>query len=257
MDRGTLRVSTRSWHGRIYNFWRQNAMFKRDNYTENLCHYVRVVLFWGPLSWFVHGRVTKHRIAPLVILVVLGMVTALVLGFIFAPMNTLTVLLFALLMGACFSGMGFTLYWADAHPDKVAKFGNNLWRVVSIPFRPVGWLFRKLQHEIGGLPAWAYVVGVLGLAPFLFAPIEYLKIWAFVLMIAVGALSVTGCMYLKERIQRWRRARKSRPTVEKDEGGLSVAWRFAVAKKHKICPLIEVERDSRGVNQPPAWDWDY
>src|SRR5271166_5287519 len=43
----------------MYNYWRTKARFKTVGYRENLCHYVRVVLFWAPLMWVRRGRIVK------------------------------------------------------------------------------------------------------------------------------------------------------------------------------------------------------
>lgn len=52
-DRGVLKISRHSWHGRVYLNWKDRAEFKNTSaYQENLCHYVRVVLFWAPINWF-------------------------------------------------------------------------------------------------------------------------------------------------------------------------------------------------------------
>ena len=51
-DRSTLVVSARSWHGRLYTWWRAQGGFKTIGYRENLCHYWRVVAIWAPLKFF-------------------------------------------------------------------------------------------------------------------------------------------------------------------------------------------------------------
>lgn len=55
-ERRTVAVSGKSWHGRLYRRWLRDFGWKwnpRNGLArqENLCHYVRVVLLWAPLSW--------------------------------------------------------------------------------------------------------------------------------------------------------------------------------------------------------------
>lgn len=59
--RKTLTVSSRSWHGRAYLYWRRHATYKEieRHPRENLCHYMRVVLIWAPLGWLARTHVKK------------------------------------------------------------------------------------------------------------------------------------------------------------------------------------------------------
>jgi len=57
-----MRISKSSWHARIYRWW---CWDKDDSGPEgvNLCKYVRVVLFYGPLRWLFTGEVRGFPVA--------------------------------------------------------------------------------------------------------------------------------------------------------------------------------------------------
>lgn len=62
-----MRISTRTWHGRVYRFWANHPENSRrwhlgnpERRQENLCHYVRVILLWAPLFWLAFTRPTRH-----------------------------------------------------------------------------------------------------------------------------------------------------------------------------------------------------
>jgi len=47
----TMTVSANSWHGKAYTYWQRNHRYKNAGpYRVNLCHYVRVVFVWAPLT---------------------------------------------------------------------------------------------------------------------------------------------------------------------------------------------------------------
>jgi hypothetical protein len=60
---GTLVVPQDAWHRKVYEYWYRRGHFKKTGYRENLCHYVRVLLFWAPLMWFWNGQ-ESHRVKP-------------------------------------------------------------------------------------------------------------------------------------------------------------------------------------------------
>lgn len=44
-------IDKTTWHYRIWEYWMRLSQTYKSNYQENLCHYVRVLLFWAPLLW--------------------------------------------------------------------------------------------------------------------------------------------------------------------------------------------------------------
>ena len=46
-----MTIKTESWHYKWYADWLANGGGNAPSYKENLCHYVRVLLFWAPATW--------------------------------------------------------------------------------------------------------------------------------------------------------------------------------------------------------------
>lgn len=46
-----MTIKTDSWHYRWYAYWLERGRGNKPHYQENLCHYVRVLLFWAPMTW--------------------------------------------------------------------------------------------------------------------------------------------------------------------------------------------------------------
>lgn len=44
-------VKKKTWHYKWYQYWLNNGRGIPEKYRENLCHYVRVLLFWAPVTW--------------------------------------------------------------------------------------------------------------------------------------------------------------------------------------------------------------
>lgn len=44
-------INKEAWHYRWYSYWLTHGRGNRSRYRENLCHYVRVLLFWAPATW--------------------------------------------------------------------------------------------------------------------------------------------------------------------------------------------------------------
>jgi len=51
VERGEFNPSPGSAHLKMYKWWRENAVLDDKGGRENFCHYWRVVVFWGPLTW--------------------------------------------------------------------------------------------------------------------------------------------------------------------------------------------------------------
>lgn len=47
-------IDTNAWHYRLYAWWEAH-IGNTPGYKENLCHYMRVVLFWAWATWFTQG----------------------------------------------------------------------------------------------------------------------------------------------------------------------------------------------------------
>lgn len=46
-----MKIKSGTWHARVYQWWLRHGRGNEPGYRENLCHYVRVLLFWAPMTW--------------------------------------------------------------------------------------------------------------------------------------------------------------------------------------------------------------
>lgn len=82
-DRGQIRVVDTSWHFQLYN-WYIKSHPLRAEYQENLCHYMRVILIWTPLHWFMRGNLI-YGIPPVWLALLTGIVGLIILGLNYFP----------------------------------------------------------------------------------------------------------------------------------------------------------------------------
>lgn len=259
VERGTLTVSTRSLHGKLYNFWRDHSEFKnaQSGYRENLCHYVRVVLFWAPVALFLHAHPKRLPfLRPAVIVGTVAALTGITFAILLNPGGTL--FLAAMIVGsaAVAFGLFFLAYYVDDHKMAIRTWFRNdgqgtrplkfVLRVLGAPFRGLAWLFDHIER-IGGYEPFGLDVPLGGIL-FFAAVIAGVTIGSFynimVLVIAVGVVVAfalfVGLVILLDWLREiWPASSRTRPV--KDENILKVGARFAVAKKGKICPFIEVQ----------------
>ena len=47
-----MSIDTSTWHYRVYAWWAWRVSYTGQ---ENLCHYMRVILFWSPATWLTHS----------------------------------------------------------------------------------------------------------------------------------------------------------------------------------------------------------
>lgn len=274
VERGTLVVSRNSWHGRLYHFWREHSEFKNGkDYRENLCHYVRVVVFWAPIAYFLHSKPKAlFGVRPAVVLAGAAALATIVTAFLLEPGGSLKVLLIALGILTGIGGTFFGVYQLDEHKDDIRLWWNNEGRgvrsitrianVISAPFRFLGWVVTRVvdagswcpfEHAkrrpfnqwydipIGGILFRVVTsVGIILGSVFVtywVAGVVAIAIAAIALLMGIGVLWQD---YIKDWLDsRARSGVVTRPV--KDEGLLKVGARFAVAKKGKICPFIEVQ----------------
>ena len=66
-----MEINRSSWHARIYGWWHFDK-YNAHPTGVNLCKYVRVVLFYGPLRWLFTGKVGTFPVALVIVLFMLG-----------------------------------------------------------------------------------------------------------------------------------------------------------------------------------------
>lgn len=268
-QRETWYIDPASWHGRLYSFWKQHAALKAgSHYRENLCHYVRVILFWAPLAWINFGRPFSRvpglrRANPWMFLVGATVTAGLAVSFMLAPIGTWQTLAY----------IGGIILWITlvtcvlAYLDNSHTAQRRIERFVEHvldgivwawdhTFAPVGRLlqpplerwFSKTNRIIGtmvGVP----VISLSVLA--IFQP--WIALW-----IAVGLIGATGLItglwylleYLEERSTARRLARIRKystytapaPREPKGDSFFSLLRGVREAEQKLVCPLIEIGR---------------
>ncbi len=136
-ERKTVKVSKKSLHGRIYNYWLMHPRSKgykwrpsHEWHTENLCHFVRVLLWWAPGTFLAYAKPKKHLtwLRPWMPMTLIATTISLILGFTYAPKKTWEFLLgIVLLSGGLFAFIGLILlaeFLHDRHLEKGDGFGT-------------------------------------------------------------------------------------------------------------------------------------
>lgn len=85
-----LNIEQTSWHSRWYHYWL--SLGGNAPGTENLCHYVRVLVFWAPAAWFFRGRIFKV-IPPWTIVAAAAVIGAVTTLCVLWPNDVLRVLI--------------------------------------------------------------------------------------------------------------------------------------------------------------------
>lgn len=268
--RSTWSINRNSWHGRLYSFWQERSKYKnpeRTGYRENLCHYVRVVLFWGPATWFLHAKSSRVSwLRPWMVLVGPVALTALLLTVFLFPGHFFAAL--GLIAASCVLLVGAALgfEWLEDNQSEVGRFFGRIGGGIEVLMRPIWkpswWVLRRVGRGLAAswrrlngvafefmneeVPYWVpflllAVVGAYATMIYI-ATALVLKITALVIGSAiVAAALIYGGILIKEAIEKWLINRKPKPKKDKGSGIGRVVFEFARAKKHRICPLIDIE----------------
>jgi hypothetical protein len=255
--RDTLTVSRRTWHGRLYHFWRDHSKFKNSSrYRENLCHYMRVILFWGPISVFIrwHPKRLPDFVTPMFTFFSLLALGSFGYTMYTRPLDTLEVVgvvlgtvlvLFLALLGSVYISdhiEDIKEWWVwegtAVKPLKaVGRFFRAIGRFIATVF---GAIYRFLDRKVLKLPVGGWIAIAIWLGACF---IDISVLWSTLIGLAVLALlSILGTIGYKiyEEVRELTRHRRYVKTVTKEEGIISVGFRYAAAKKGRICPFIEV-----------------
>ncbi|MBP7119415.1 hypothetical protein KBA63_05020 [Candidatus Woesebacteria bacterium] len=133
-------ISGTSWHFKIYQWWKNESHFDKDKplgFRENLCHYMRVVLIWGPIGWFFRYPLWG-KIPPA--LYVIGAVVLVMVGVI-ATVNPLALVVGIGMVVAIIAFFMVAIYLAELserHPNTAGRF-------IRILTSPTSFLIRKLM----------------------------------------------------------------------------------------------------------------
>lgn len=251
---------------RIYDGWRQLASKPRREQID-LCHFMRVILIFAPWRWFWQKRLRHIGLTPFLALATSAIVAVSVFASVRWPGEMLESLIMlgagiaAIVLLSLLAGGVYMLVrrnpdgWLDA-VDAIGYYGFVWlwWPAVRIAraarwfsrnaIEPAGkWLFTKhlfsfsVKDElVPVVPAAFVLLALIGVGLWLQ--------WTLVAYIAgtitLATLVVIGSFMLHEYVER-RASRAAITSGDEAEREPSVVWQWVVAKKHRICPLIEVK----------------
>ncbi len=130
-------ISGNSWHFKIYQWWKNESHFDKDKplgFRENLCHYMRVVLIWGPIGWFFQYPLWG-KIPPA--LYVIGAGVLVMLGVI-ASVNPLALVVGIGMVVATIAFIMVAIFLAE-----LSERPNTAGRFIRILTSPISFLIRK------------------------------------------------------------------------------------------------------------------
>lgn len=277
--RGRLKVSPESWHYRRYKNWKRRAHDTRKQI--DLCHYVRVLLFWAPIRWFFQaGEFSKRNwisngpIRPVTIVLLAAGIYGFVYLFQVAGDIMWEVVTWTAVSLAGLVAIGL-LIWGivaviHARFKPVQTFfgsiargsewvydgvtGFLVWIRDHLIYPPLGWFFEKKLFWIPGLRGWASPWMIAAAACYVallyFFTVKTLVVTAVIVGGIAALIGVVALVYwTTQGVKKWSAARRlrradrivvvSEPAPEPGMSALDAAWQFLVAKKHRICPLIE------------------
>lgn len=257
-DRKTLVVSRNSWHGRLYHFWRDHAEFKTSGYRENLCHYVRVILLWGPLALFLHLHPKRAPyVRPATVTALLAILAGAAWAMIYHPGDLFAVLWRVLVVMALTALGTYLLYLIDRHKNDIKNWWIEDGRGVG-PVKKLGREFvltfkgfvsackkigSALAFKIGKVPVWTLLLAaVFAVGVYIDIIVLWLVLGTIAFLFGGGMVLLVANIIADALVDYLRSRRIQREYTEpRDEGILKVGTRFVVAKKGKICPFIEVQ----------------
>lgn len=244
-----LQVSTNSLVGKMYFYWIHMGGWMP--HQENLCHFVRVVLLWAPLTWFAKQR----------------------LFFIFKPWmfaSLATYLYFAYKYPGpvgIWSVALLTLIWVVTFYKALLKVLSMVWerfyyarrrlswRIERNIERMIDWFFEKIPVERAydwffekehryGIKPW-----MVAFAAFQISSIFWARGLFFVLVVIEAVIlfllaMALGSIYLEEKntfaIAGAAIGGATRPVTQPVIGTFGVTMLWVMAMKKKVCPYIEL-----------------
>ncbi len=295
-NRGRVAVHRDSWMWRWYAAWSRRKGDTRR--VVDLCHFMRVLLIFGPWRWFWDWNL---RIPPFIatgIVLITGAIVALFL--LFTPVMTFIAVAAGIIlaMAAVIVGAGILLArWIHLNPDRFDRFMdavlNGLGAFFCYGFIWLWWPAMKLAQGA----AWVAFRTVIPAGERVFGkPLFYLpfrgsryEVWIYPILFTIAYIAwftiypvptaiVTGCILVigllaigavvgVHKVKAWQATRettvyfidtgdeyvpvKEKKTKPKREWRtLKLFWQFLVAKKHRVCPLIEPVSQDPEFEQP-------
>ena len=227
----------RSWIYRLYIYWISMGGSNKQGYKENLCHFVRVLVFWAPWFWF-----TRQRLYAWIRAWMLALVAAIFTFIAIFPKEALTIVLTLLIMAAGGTVLIGMTYLIGTTWKKSLYIRWDIENVLSWPWLAikgdVAWeWFWKTRYKTGIYP-WSIFVTLLWVSSFFWSRMVFLVVLTGILVVCAFFLAVVAYVWAEEeRITvaiSHRTGTITRPI--KNVTGLTVA--YVKSAKRKICPYI-------------------
>jgi hypothetical protein len=153
------------WPLRNYRWWRQQTNYRGP---DNLCHFVRVALFWAPLRWLVQPvqRLGNATVTMVLVVLIALMIIALQLAILVQQGASTLLIGDAVIVGGVLAAWAL-VFLAKRYKRQLGSAGD--WFIEAHPAR-IPWL----------RPWVAIPVALVALAPFSEAALSLVIIMAFV-----------------------------------------------------------------------------
>lgn len=249
-------ISGTSWHFKIYQWWKNESHFETKKplgFRENLCHYMRVVLIWGPIGWFFRYPLWG-KIPPAIY--VIGAASLVMVGVI-ASVNPLALVVGIGMVVAIIAFFVVAIYIAelsDRHPNTVGRFTQIVGAPVSILLRawtrfcdtvvePI--LFTKHKYLI---PSWVLLYCLIGGIVTLASGLAGLQKYVIGTAVLCGAFAAATVILvtifaIHSTIEGYKE-RKAKKNAVKGISTVGLFQAFLNTKRgSRICPYIKLPEE--------------
>lgn len=218
-----LEISRNTPWGWVYSYWERLTGGNPESYNENLCHFVRVVLFWTWWHAFFKQKILGTFVRPWMVL----LVSLYIAGFLINPEVFFRVTFSLLLM--------------------LTAIVVCVWVIITITeklkyFRPWTWFWT--EELVPYVYPWTLALAAFVIWSYFYAPVVFSMLATVFLMILmclvflfIVVLLFIGAASVYEYL------RKPSPGSSRSLSTRGVIWEYMKAKKKKICPYIKIRED--------------
>lgn len=251
-----INISQDSWHFRLYMWWNDRSHFldkKSSKFEENLCHYVRAVI-WALGAWVLSQKVWRGIKVWMVAAALLAVVAYLLLSVVWPSMAMAIALVIMMVIVILVFTSLIDLIGAPIYKWLVRKLEK--------PLKPAALVLSKLESLYDARPRLARVLMGGIVAALLYGaygePLVQLTIIVAIsvaicfALIAGAMVILSGIIYVAVEVidyfryrRETRRFQRGYQTHEpiKGESGTSLVMKAMIAKRGtRICPFIRLPR---------------
>ncbi len=244
-----IAIDGNSLAGKLYRYWQRRGGRNKYDYQENLCHFVRVCVFWAPWYGFWRHPLFGTFMVPWSMLLVSLFVACLISVPI---LITLTVRL----IFTCLVVISLVILLAVGVFWSIGKFWEILEGARNATKRGVKWVWRAVKgdeawywfwyksYTRANIKPWLIVVLIIQVVSLLWVK------WIFysILLIEVASLLVKSLIFLafflaekKIFVTVGEKVGNASAVVKKPVlGTVGVIASWFMAQKRKICPYVEI-----------------